>query len=185
LRPTTLLSARLRHVVLLALGFLACASAYPARGANGPPLPAAPIPPQIAAAHKVFISNGGGVSLDDVLHITVAHGGPDRAYDEFYAAMKSWGRYDLVSSPSDADLVLKISFALSDTVFLAKSDVVLGNLRLIILDPKTNVALWTMIEYVPKAALASNRDKNFDRSMDTLVGRFKRLAAPSTAVAAP
>lgn len=183
--PTTLLSGRLRHAVLLALGFLACASAYPARGANNPPLLAAPVPPQIPAAHKVFISNGGGVSLDDVLQMTVAHGGPDRPYNEFYAAMKSWGRYDLVSSPSDADLVLKISFSLSDMYFVAKPDLVLGQLQLVIVDPKTHVALWTIVQYVPGAILGGNRDKNFDQSIDTLMDRFKKLATPSTVVATP
>jgi len=186
LLPNRPLPAKLRHVALLALAVLAFASAHPSWGADTPPpLAVAPVPPQIAAAHKVFISNGGGVSLDDILHITVIHGGPDRTYNEFYGAMKSWGRYDLVSSPSNADLVLKISFDLSDTIFLTKSDVVLGNLRLVILDPKTNVALWTMVEYVPRAALAGNRDKNFDRSMNTLLDRFKELAAPSTANTAP
>ena len=35
-------------------------------------------------------------------------GGPDRAYNEFYAAMKTWGRYELVAAPRDADLVFEI-----------------------------------------------------------------------------
>ena len=34
-------------------------------------------------------------------------------YNEFYAAMKSWGRYELVSSPADADMVFEIRFAYS------------------------------------------------------------------------
>jgi len=117
--------------------------------------------------------------------MTVAHGGPDRPYNEFYAAMKSWGRYDLVSSPSDADLVLKISFSLSDMYFVAKPDLVLGQLQLVIVDPKTHVALWTIVQYVPGAILGGNRDKNFDQSIDTLMDRFKKLATPSTVVATP
>jgi len=67
-------------------------------------------------------------------------------------------------------MVLKINFALSGTVFLSKSNDVLGYLRLVVIDPKTHVALWTIVEYVRSAVLVGNRDKNFDRSMNTLVG---------------
>ncbi len=75
----------------------------------------APVPAQIAAAQKVFISNAGGASLETVIDETVFNGGPDRPYNQFYAAMKSWGRYEVVSTPADADLVFEISWALTDT----------------------------------------------------------------------
>ena len=66
----------------------------------------APVPPLILAAKKVFIANGGGdESLFDMPQYS---GGPDRLYNEFYAAMKSWGRYELVSTPGEADLVFEI-----------------------------------------------------------------------------
>src|SRR5438445_7063479 len=54
--------------------------------------PIAPIPEQILAAKKVFVANAGGEdpSSDDPLF----SGGPDRAYNQFYAAMKTWGRYE-------------------------------------------------------------------------------------------
>ena len=69
--------------------------------------PPAPVPSPIAAARKVFISNAPGSNLPPSL------GGPDRTYNEFYAAMKGWGHYELVASPSDADLILEISFTSS------------------------------------------------------------------------
>jgi hypothetical protein len=99
----------------------------------------APVPVQIAAAQKVFISNAGGESLETVIDQIVFNGGPDRPYSEFYEAMKNWGRFDLVSSPADADLVLEISWALSDTGLRLP---VLGQLRLVVIDPKTRVTLW-------------------------------------------
>ena len=67
-------------------------------------VPPAPVPSPIAAAKKVFISNAPGTNLPAYF------GGPDRAYNEFYAAMKGWGHYELVAAPSDADLILEISF---------------------------------------------------------------------------
>ena len=62
----------------------------------------APIPIQILAAKKVFISNVGpdaGVTatfkrLDQ----------PKQPYDRFYTEMKTWDRYELVSSPSGSCL---------------------------------------------------------------------------------
>jgi hypothetical protein len=134
-----------------------------------------PVPPQIAAAQKVFISNAGGASLETVIDETVFNGGPDRPYNEFYAAMKSWARYEPVSSPADADLVLEISWVLSDTGLRLP---VLGQLRLVVIDPKTHITLWNFTEYVRGAILLGNRDKNFDQAMNTVVARLKGLTAP-------
>jgi hypothetical protein len=140
----------------------------------------APVPAQIGAAQKVFISNAGGESLETVIDETVFNGGPDRPYNEFYAAMKTWGRCELVSSPADADLILEISWALTDTGLRLP---VLGQLRLVVIDPKTHVTLWNVTEYVRGAILLGNRDKNFDQAMNTVVGRLKSLmlaSAPTT-----
>src|ERR1035437_1588859 len=65
-------------------------------------VPAAPIPSQILTAKKVFISNIGGI----VYHYW--SGRPDRIYNEFYAAMKSRGQYEIVAVPADSDLVLDV-----------------------------------------------------------------------------
>ncbi|MFZ0998702.1 MAG: hypothetical protein WAO17_10915 [Candidatus Sulfotelmatobacter sp.] len=140
----------------------------------------APVPAQIGAAQKVFISNAGGASLETVIDETVFNGGPDRPYNEFYAAMKSWGRFEVVPSPSDADLVLEISWALTDTGLRLP---VLGQLRLVIIDPKTRITLWNLTEYVRGALLLGNRDKNFDQAMNTIVARLKALTAPPSPAA--
>ena len=74
--------------------------------AQSKPAPDAPIPAQIMVAKRVFIANGGSDQLteDDPIFT----GGPDRAYNQFYAGIKNWGRFNLVGSPSDADLLLEI-----------------------------------------------------------------------------
>jgi hypothetical protein len=137
----------------------------------------APIPAQIAAGQKIFISNAGGESFETVFDQVVFDGGPDRAYNQFYAAMKNWGQRELVSSPADADLIFEISWVLSDTG-LGRLPV-LGQLRLVIVDPKTHIPLWTVTEYVRGALLLSNRDKNFDQAMNTIVGRVRTLMLPA------
>jgi hypothetical protein len=130
----------------------------------------------------VFISNAGGESLETVIDETVFNGGPDRPYNQFYAAMKTWGRCELVSSPADADLVLEISWVLTDTGLRLP---VLGQLRLVVIDPKTHVTLWNFTEYVRGAILLGNRDKNFDQAMNTVVARMKALMLPSPPAADP
>jgi hypothetical protein len=140
----------------------------------------APVPPQIAAARSVFIANGGGESLDTVIDQTVFNGGPDRPYNEFYAAMKGWGHYQIADSPAAADLIFEISWNLSDTGLKLP---VLGQLRLLVIDPKTHVTLWTLTEYVRGAVLLGNRDKNFDYAMNAIVNRMKALEVPTAAAA--
>jgi hypothetical protein len=166
----------IRLVVLYsALAILPFAPALNAQQAKGPSPVPGPVPEQIGAAQKVFISNAGGESFEAVMDQTVFNGGPDRPYNEFYAALNGWGRYDLVSSPSEADLVLEISWVLSDTGLKLP---VLGQLRLQVIDPKTHVTLWSIIEYVRGAILLGNRDKNFDQAMNTIVSRLKQLTGP-------
>lgn len=123
--------------------------------------PPAPIPTAIYTAHKVFISNASG-------EFAPPEGAPELTYDEFYAAMKSWGRYELVSTPADADLVFEISYDFGPVPYL----------RLLILDQRTHFLLWSIAEQVKPWALAATGRKNFDQAMANLVDDLKKLAAP-------
>lgn len=162
-------------LAVAALTLVACSTLLAQHGKSQLPAPA-PIPAQITGATKVFIANGGGDRLE-TLGETELDGGPDRPYNEFYAAMKSWGHYQLVSSPSDADLVLKISCTLN-TLHVELPFPIVGQLHLVVADPRSHVALWEMREYVRGAGGLGNRDKNFDVAMNTIVTRLKSLAAP-------
>jgi hypothetical protein len=142
----------------------------------------APIPAQILTAKKVFIANGGG---DESFREGVSYtGGAYRAYNEFYAAMKTWGRYELVAAPGDADLVFEIRLI----VFQLRSDRLTDDstesdsqFRLVIRDPKTHETLWGLTEHAQGAVLQSNRDKNFEQAMAAVVGDVQRIAGPAPA----
>jgi hypothetical protein len=142
--------------------------------------PPAPIPVQILTAKKVFVANAG---VDQPSYpFPVFTGGPDRAYNTFYAALNTWGRYELVGAPADADLLFEIGLTVSpvarEPVFFADA-----RFRLVIRDPKNNAALWALFEQAEGAALQGNRDKNFDQALARLVTDVKKLTAPSTAPA--
>jgi hypothetical protein len=127
----------------------------------------------------VFISNAGWRC--DPSGRAHFKGGPDRPYNQFYAALKSWGGYELVAAPADADLAFEISFT-CPVGTVSVSDGRGGSaydpqLKLLVLDVKTRIALWGITEHVEMALLQSNRDKNFDQAMKRLMDDLKSLAA--------
>lgn len=135
-----------------------------------------PVPPQILAARKVFISNAPGT------YIPV--GGVYRTYDVFYGDMRDWGKYELVSSPGEADLVFSVSF-MAPLVGVAVTN---GNglsttrpqLNLVIVDPKTQVTLWWLEEDLPGAFREKTVLKNFDEAIGNLVNQLKTLSNSAT-----
>jgi hypothetical protein len=129
----------------------------------------APVPPQILSAHTVFVSNGGGSNYFDMFT-----GGPDRAYNTFYADIQKANRYQLVSSPAQADLIFEIR-----AIAPAVGDV--GNvgynpqLILSVLDPKTSAVLWTTSDNVRAFGTQKRRDQGFDQSVDVLVDKLSQV----------
>jgi hypothetical protein len=131
-----------------------------------------PPPPQIASAHSIFIANGGGGNFFNAFS-----GGADRGYSQLYAAMQQWNRYEIVDSPSQADLVYEIH-AVAPAVSVGGPDgAVAYNPQLIlrIVDPKTNALLWTTTSNVKAAGGQGSRDKGFDESVTALVDRVRQL----------
>ena len=158
---------------LLSFAFFALQMIVPAIGAQ---VPAAPIPQQILAAKTVFISNAGGM-----LDLNVVSGDPRRDYNQFYAAMQAWGRYSLVGSPAEADMVVQISIIYIPRQIGAET-VPFPSFRVALLDPKTGVTLWVLDEFLvdkPNLGLIfkKNRDKIFDEAIDKLVNDLKTLTA--------
>jgi hypothetical protein len=102
--------------------------------------PTAPVPSQIQQAQTIFLTNSGAdpnFPIDET-----------KAFNDVYAALQTWGRYKLVTSPDQADLVFKLKD-------IAPITDVTGNrggvysvsspaFQLTILDPKSHIALWTI-----------------------------------------
>lgn len=133
------------------------------------PFPAAPVPAQILSARQVFISNAPGEINTDL------DGGPNRNYDQFYAAIKSWQKYQLATSPGGADLVFEISVrrAIPDMHGETRSNF----LQLLIVDPKTNIPLWTIDQEIEDFVRKTTGEKNFNTAMDALVKKLKQVTS--------
>lgn len=147
----------------------------------------APMPSQIVSARKVFLSNAGGDSHG------LYSGEPRRLYDQFYAGLRSWGRYELAGSPAEADLVFEVSLInplIGEYVSggggqtsVSSRSVTDPQFRLVILDPGTRVTLWVFTEHIVPAILLSNRDKNFDQALNYLVNDLRNVAGQPVAAA--
>jgi hypothetical protein len=161
--------------ISLAIAMLQASSLAAQQSKTAPP---APVPAQIHAAKKVFIANAGGDERS--YEWPNFSGGPDRAYNQFYAAIKSWGGFELAAAPADADLVLEIRF----TVPQADQSVMKGSsigtpydpqFRLEIRDPKSNALLWGFTDHAQWAVLQGNRDRNFDQALARVVAEVERI----------
>jgi hypothetical protein len=180
-RPTTKeKTMTTRPALLFALCF-ALASTFAGAGtARAQESPSAPVPAQLVTAGKIFISNAGGDIDPNTRRLGEFTGLPIRPYNEFYSAMKSWKRYQIVSTPSDADLIFEISFTIS-----LGSGAADAKFHLVIIDPKTHVTLWAFTEYIENAILGSNREKHFEQGMESIVADAKSLSTFSAPAPAP
>ena len=140
----------------------------------------APVPPQILTSRKVFISNAG---YDSTSRVAFKNGGDlNQPYNEFYSAVKDWGRYELVGTPADADLVFEIRFT-APFAFDEKMTVYVPQLDLEILDVKTHFKLWSITVPVQGAIRKATWEKNFSQGIASLMDDLKVLTTQPTAAA--
>jgi hypothetical protein len=128
---------------------------------------AAPVPTEIVAAKKVFVSNGGTDTFGPSERYS---GEKDRAYNQFYGAFDKSSRFQLVSTPSEADLVLEVS-----TQIEVKAQ---ARLRLTVYETKSHYVLWKMDSWIALASRQTTADHNFDLAVTKLASDFEKLAAP-------
>jgi len=95
---------------------------------------------------RVFVANAG--SEEPFYEEPFFSGGPDRAYNQFYAAVKAWGHYETLTSPADADVLFEIGFSVPrvDVKAVRGVPVLMAipydpQFRLVIRDAKTNALM--------------------------------------------
>jgi hypothetical protein len=158
-----------------------------AANAQAPPAPVAslaPVPPALLNAKTVFISNAGA---DSGLFPHPFSGDPDRPYNQFYSAMQSWGRYEIVGDPSQADIVIELQLIAppgpsSGNKVNGASDP-LPMFRLVIYDRKTHYVLWALTESIMVAYIQKTHDNNFDSALTSLTQDLKRVTSAPTSTA--
>ncbi len=172
---------RIWKTVLLAAAF----AIVPVLGAQN----SAPVPAPILSAHKIFVANGGMDAFSLQAFEELGLKGTD-AYDSLYTAIGSWGKYELVSLPADADLVLEIRFTAPLTNVgqhntwkfqeVAANTTWQFQTEITIFDAKTHFLLWTLTEPVRPANLKGTWRRNIADANASLAGDLKSLLAPAT-----
>lgn len=174
---------------VFAMWLLLALTVSPSWAKNRKDIPPAPLPSAIANAKTVFLSNGGGNSL---------------AYDAFYNAVKTWGRFEVVGSPDDAQLIVELAYRVEDggtrtwttTNGTATS---YGNttnysggtqvhsvrvpdpqLVLTIYDAKSKMSLWSTVDHRRLARLEKNREKETVNSAERIVEELKDRIGPQS-----
>jgi len=148
-----------------------------------------PVPAPIVSAQKLFIANGGMDAFSLQAFQELDLNGTD-AYDSLYAAVKRWGKYELVTSPADADLVLTIRFTapmtnvgehatwgfqhiMANTTWQFQTEMTIS-------DAKTHFLLWTLTEPVRPANLKGTWRKNIAEANAALAGDLRSLLTSAT-----
>jgi hypothetical protein len=148
-----------RNIILtITLASASCLSA------QQPYQPVAPKPPQITAAKTVFLSNNLGASLGD----------SDKIYDEIYTGLQKTNRFTLVKNPAAADLILQFSLHDAPPFYVA--------VILTIIDPKTNVVLWSVSNTGEIRATAGKNAKKLSSGdvVDSVIDYLKTISTPNT-----
>jgi hypothetical protein len=134
----------------------------------------APPPQQISAAHTIFISNGGTPTA-----FVDYTGGANRPYNSFYSAIEQWSHYQIVTSPSQADLIFEISGHASSSSYVGTDNIPYSfyqhALVLHVIDPKANTVIWTMAANIQPRGLKGTRDKRFDAATTVLINQLRQL----------
>ncbi len=140
-------------------------------------IPPAPLPTTIVNAHRVFLSNRGGSDL---------------AYDAFYQSMKNWGKFEIVGSPNDAELIIELSYEVvregtrvwsttntyNGATQVHSRELIDPQLILTIYDANTKNSLWSTIDHRRLARLEKNREKEMINSAERLVEELRSRANP-------
>ena len=136
----------------------------------------APIPAKLMGK-TVFLSNAGA---DSGLFPSPFSGGPSRAYDYLYAALKADGTYTLVNDPAAAELVFEIRVTAPSGPQSPNKQYGAGDplpmARLVIYDRPTHYVLWADTQSIDVALKQKTHDVNFDRALDRLLIDLKSVA---------
>ncbi len=154
---------------ILSTALALCLAARAQTPAQAPESPTAPLPTAITSATKVFLGNAGDQENADCL----------RAYNDFYAGLTQLGRYQLVLDPHDADLILELHYEIDLGQSVASNDSrkSVRQFRVVLIDPRANVVLWSLTERTNYAVFQKNRNKNLDETVATLVSDFASLTS--------
>jgi hypothetical protein len=128
----------------------------------------APIPTQIATAKTAFLSNACALDYNSCR----------KAYNDIYEGLQKWGKFKLVGTTEDADLVLELHYA------PAKPPSTQIPFRIVILDAHNQFKLWTINEPIDYSFTAAKSASTLGDAVQRVLADFKVIAAPGATAGA-
>ncbi len=133
----------------------------------------APLPSQIATSTHVFLSYAAGANAATA----------DQLYSGVYLGLQTWGKYQLVATPVEADLIFEIQYP----HLLSNCSVSQGtggclesySLNIQILDRATHTVLWTVSEPNKGGRNKTNQDKSTAAMIAATIADLKAIASPN------
>jgi hypothetical protein len=172
--------------VFLPLGSLHTPVALAQNKASRKNIPEAPLPAAVVHARKAFLLNG----QTSAQYLT--KNGNILAFDTLYADVKGWGKYELVDSPTDADIVIELqyrpysegsrSFGVynpsAHTVQTRSVDQIGADFALVIYEARSKEQLWSVSDACGLARFVKNQQKEVIKSIGRLVDGLKARTTP-------
>jgi hypothetical protein len=120
-------------------------------------------------------------------------GGSEIPFNVIESGLEGWGRFTLVDSPQQADIIIEVESPEEDTGTSVSSstdagghssttssrDITVAIIKVIVYDARTHLPLWTANERPKGGFKEKTRDDNLVKSAELLVSRFRdRLEPP-------
>ena len=159
-----------RTATVIVLLFAAFSFAQDQKPAATPISPSA----RLAAAKTAYLRNGGGSEIP---------------YNVIESGVEGWGRFTLVDSPQQADVIIEVQAPEEETGTSVSSsdghsasashDTSVAIIKLTVYDAKTHLPLWTVVERPKGGFKEKTRNDNLVKAAEKLVSEFRdRLEPP-------
>ena len=159
--------------------FLSALLLFPSLTRAQQPDSQAPVPQQILTAHTVFLASGIPDSNFPI--------GTAETYQNVYQSLQAWGRYRLVPTPEQADLIFTLTSIDPATDYITPHNRTYSYYnpayQLTITDPHTNTPLWTINSPVTLAGKGDKLARWETISTTNLISRLKVLSGASLSAA--
>jgi len=154
-----------RYGLLVSLFAVGCAQKIERRAQQPPP---PEVISKVTSARKVFLHNASGANTYGAYSLV---GGVDAGYNALSTSLKQWGYFQLVASPSQADLIFEI-----------------GSLRSCSIEGMTNKVTernYVIVAPVKERLSTKARQEALAKSIEALTDQIKALVVEPAPIERP
>ena len=177
-----------RYGLLVSLFAVGCAQKIERRAQQPPP---PEVISKVTSARKVFLRNASGANTYGAYSLV---GGVDAGYNALSTSLKQWGYFQLVASPSQADLIFEIGSLRSCSIEGMTNKVTERNstefcsdptLDLAIFVPRKRMPIYVIVTPVKERLSTKARQEALAKSIEALTDQIKALVVEPAPIERP